>query len=111
MFRRAFAAVEADRACFEHPNTLAHLVADQMGLVGRTIRGPIAEQHLYSDGWAIPGLDGGPGWRLAFSGHYYAPGDEIAWVQVASGAPLILLDAGALVQFTHADAIAALFET
>ena len=107
--RRAFSTAPADRACFENPEVVDHLVADLMGLVGRTIRGPIAEQRIFSEGWRGPEPYLGPKWRLAFSGYFYSPGDEAVWNAVATGAPVILLDAGMLVQFTHAQAIAALF--
>lgn len=108
-FRRAFAATPADRAAFEREGVADLLAADRMGLVGRSIRGAIAEQRLYGDGWRLPDPYSGPRWRLAFSGHFYTPGDERVWSDVASGAPVVLLEAGLLAQFTHAEALVALF--
>jgi len=108
-FRRAFAATPADSACFDQPEVAGHLAADRMGLVGRSLRGAITEQRLYSDGWRIADPYMGPRWRLAFSGHFYTPGEEAFWSEVAAGAPVILLEAGLLAQFTHAEALAALF--
>ncbi len=108
-FGRAFAAAPADAACFAREEVADHLAADTMGLVGRTLRGAIAEQSLYADGWRVDEAYEGPRWRLAFSGHFYLLGQENVWLGVSSGAPLILLEAGILAQFTHAEPLAALF--
>lgn len=107
--RRAYSAVEADRACFEQPDVVDHLAVDMMGLGARTVRGAIDEQRLYSEGWQISVPYIGPRWRLAFSGRPYTPGEADVWRSVSAGAPVILLEAGLLAQFTHAEAIAALF--
>ncbi len=108
-FQRVFEAAPADRACFERPEVADHLAADRMGLVGRSLSGAIAEQRLYSEGWRIADPYVGPRWRLAFSGQFYTPGDEAGWSEVAAGAAVILLEAGLLAQFTHAETLAALF--
>jgi pimeloyl-ACP methyl ester carboxylesterase/DNA-binding CsgD family transcriptional regulator len=107
--RRVFAVDEADRACFEAHGVADFLVDDLMGLTGRATRGAIAEQRLHVEGWRLDSLYRGPRWRLAYSGHCYSAGDEDVWAEVSAGAPLILLEAGWLVQFTHAEALAALF--
>lgn len=108
--RRAFGTAQADLDHFEGPDVADRLVEDLMGLVGRTIRGPVAELRLFSEGWRVPDPYPGPKWRLMFSGHFYTPGEEEAWSTVSTGAPLVVLEAGMLVQFTHAEAIAALFD-
>lgn len=108
LFRRVFATADADRDFFEQPEIPAFLIADLMGLVGRTISGAAAEQRLHSEGWCVPAPYIGPKWRLAFSGRFYSPGDETDWATVSVGAPTILPRAGLAAQFTHAEAIAAL---
>lgn len=63
---------------------------------------------MFSDGWR-PSLDyEGPRWVVAFSGELASPDPDV-WLAIAAGRPVILPDAGQLVQFTHAQALAEIF--
>ncbi len=110
VFRRVFAAAAADRDFFEQPGVADHLIADQRGLVGRTVGGFIAELRLYSDGWRPPAAYAGPKWRLAFSGGLDPTPNLGAWSEISRDEPTVIPDAGILVQFTHPEILAALLD-
>ncbi len=108
--RRGLSLIETDRLYFEEPGVADHLIADLRGLVGRSQAGFMAEQRVFSDGWRPPEDYAGPKWRLAFSGEIFPSPEASVWRVIAAGAPTILPGAGQLVQFTHAEDLAELFE-
>jgi hypothetical protein len=85
-----------------------HLIADQRGLVGRAGGGFVAELRLYADGWRPPLDYSGPKWRLAFSGALDPCPSVAPWASISRDAPVVIPDAGMLVQFTHPDILVSL---
>ena len=102
-------SASADRICIEEPEVARRLIDDTRRL-GRQAAGFVAEFRLFAHGWHVPDDYQGPQWRLALSGEIATPSDLHVWRHVIADAPHILDGAGLLAQFTHAEALAALFD-
>ena len=109
ILRRFLAASAADRACLDQPDVARRLIDDTRRL-GRSLEGFTAEQRLFAQGWRASADYAGPRWRLVLSGALTADHTAALWSGVADADPVVLENAGVLAQFTHAEAIAALFD-
>lgn len=111
VLRRLLSSSAADLACFRSPAVAERLIADIRHLGGRSSAGLIAELRLFALGWRPPPAHQGPRWRIVLSGDIAPAVPTTIWEDLADGPPLILQGAGLLAQFTHAEALAALFHT
>lgn len=106
---RSLSELPTDRAAIQDPAVRDFLVRDIQALCARSVSGFAAEHAIYANGWRpSPGLTG-DGWILAVS-EQLASQHHTHWLPFPGLRRVELEGAGMLVQFTHPEAIAALFD-
>jgi pimeloyl-ACP methyl ester carboxylesterase len=105
---KALGEVAPDAAALKDPAVRQFLIRDIQALCARSVWGFACEHAVYADGWTPPrDLPPRP-WTIALSTEL--PGHlDPAWLGVADLAVVRIEGAGVLPQFTHPEALAALF--
>jgi pimeloyl-ACP methyl ester carboxylesterase/DNA-binding CsgD family transcriptional regulator len=107
MLRRA-CTVELDRDIIEDPAVLAQLVRDMQGMMARSVRGFVAEQRVYSQGWSPPGLTDPTAWTVAHFGELVPDPDLRPWAGLPGLRSVMIEGAGLMAAYSHPDEILAL---
>jgi pimeloyl-ACP methyl ester carboxylesterase/DNA-binding CsgD family transcriptional regulator len=97
-----------DSAAIEALGVLPQLVRDAQGLMARSIRGFIDEQHVYSHGWTPPATVSTRGWTLAMSGALCGEPDISPWAGLPDLRCVVIEGAGLMVAYSHAEQVLAL---
>ena len=106
---RAFCQVPIDAEALTDPEVRSFLIRDIQALCARSVWGFAAEHGCYANGWEPPGdIPSGGRWTLAISSEL--TGDfQQDWLGIPNLRRVSVEGAGFLPQFTHPDALAALF--
>lgn len=103
--RQTLSAIPEDRAVLEDPAVRGQLIRDIQAQFAHTSAGYAAEHGLYARGWQVPPVAGGR-WTIVHSGALGVEPARTPWLDLPSVDFRTLPDAGVLVQFSHADALA-----
>ena len=98
-------SIPEDRAVLEDPAVRGQLIRDIQAQFAHTSAGYAAEHGLYARGWQVPPVAGGR-WTIVHSGALGVEPARTPWLDLPSVDFRTLPDAGVLVQFSHADALA-----
>lgn len=108
ILRRGLTAVAGDRAALEDDAVRSQLVRDIQAQFAHSSAGFVAEHALYARGWSPPAVPVETGaWVIA---HCAGLGEEpprATWSNLPRVGFHVIPEAGVLVQFTHAEALAA----
>lgn len=104
-----FRETAPDAAALDDPTVREFLIRDIQALCARSVHGFAAEQAIYANGWTPPPLAVARGrWTVAISTELPGRLDPV-WLGVEGLRTVEIPGAGILPQFTHPDALVALF--
>lgn len=109
ILHRAFSDIPPDAERLNDPATLNFLIRDIQAMCARSVWGFAAEHAIYANGWEPPrDLPASMPWTAAFSSELAGHVDP-AWLPIPGLRIETIRGAGILPQFTHPDALVALF--